>query len=127
MSTSQLAFPPLPQHNCGRWQADILAAHETLKKMYNQALFVLHFDGFLDPTQVSFHIDTLTSTVLPILEALIPGANHEDGHLPHEWVVGVARLTGQTVQDLWDMAQVINAFKQQEVCTPELVTEFRSG
>ncbi|KAI6013033.1 hypothetical protein EDC04DRAFT_2609426 [Pisolithus marmoratus] len=85
--------------------ADIHAAHETLKKMYNQGLFALHSDGFPDPTWVSFHINTLTSTALPILEALITSASHEDGYLPHEWVVGVARLIGQTVQDLQDMAQ----------------------
>lgn len=101
-------FPPLPQHNNG-WPADICAAHEIIKRTYEQALDVLRSDGLPDPIRVSFHVDALTSTALPILEALIPGgAIHEDESLPHEWLMNAARLIGQAVRDLRDMAHVVN-------------------
>jgi len=101
-------FPPLPRHRNG-WPADICAAHEIMKRTYEQALDVLRSDGLPDPIRVSFHVDALTSTALPILEALIPiGTIHEDESLPHEWLMDAARLFGQAVRDLQDMAHVVN-------------------
>lgn len=130
-STTLLAFPPLPQHSLGRWPADIDAAHRTLKKMYDQALYVLRSDdGFPNPTRVSFHIDALTSTALPILEALVPcsSASHDGNeYLPQDWVVSVAELIGKAVRDLQDMAHVVDTLEQQELSFPELVTEFKDG
>ncbi|KIN95034.1 hypothetical protein M404DRAFT_34491 [Pisolithus tinctorius Marx 270] len=118
-SIAQLVFPPLPQPSLGRWPANIQAAHRTIKKVHNQALYVLQSDSFLDPTWVSFHIEALASTALPILEALLPSsASHEDEPLPQEWLVGVARLIGQAVQDLQDVAQVVNMCEWQEVSIP---------
>ena len=109
MATAQpMMFPPLPQHN-NRWSADICATHEIIKRTYEQALDVLRSDGLPDPIRISFHVDALTSTALPILEALIPGgAIHEDESVPHEWLMDAARLIGQAVRDLWDMVHVVN-------------------
>jgi len=79
-------------------------------KTYDQALYyVLRFNGFPDPTWVSFHIDALTSTALPVLEALIPSsASHENECLLHEWVVAVVTLIEQAVRNLQDMSHVVN-------------------
>ena len=113
-STIQSLFPPLPQHNLGGWPADIHAAHEVIRKAYDHATCVLQSDGFPDPTQVAFHINALSSNALPILEALIPSsASDEDEHLPLEWIVGVAELLGQAVQDLQAMAHIVNTLSVQ--------------
>lgn len=111
-STGPMAFPPLPQHSLG-WSADIHTAHEIVKKTYDEALRVLRSDGFPDPIRVSFHIDALTSTALPILEALPSGAGHEDECLPDEWVVGVAGLIEQAVQNLREMEHVVSRLSVQ--------------
>jgi len=112
--TAQRVFPLLPWHNLGRWPADIHAAHEIVRKTYDHAACVLRSDGFPDPTRVAFHIDALSSKALPLLEALIPsGASHEDKCLPLEWIVGVAELLGQVIQDLQAMGHIVNTLSVQ--------------
>ncbi|KIM59842.1 hypothetical protein SCLCIDRAFT_9868 [Scleroderma citrinum Foug A] len=111
-----------------QWPAEVHEAYEVIKKTYDQAVCVLRSDSSSDPTRVTFHIDALSSTALPILEALIPSSiSYEDECLPIEWIVGVARLLGQAVQDLQAMAHVANTLEQQGVSIPELVMKVTNG
>ena len=119
-STAQRVFPLLPRHYHGGWPADVHNAYEVIKRTYDQAVCVLQSDSSSDPTRVAFHVDALSSTALPILEALIPSsASHEDECLPVEWIMGVGRLLGQVVQDLQALAHVANTLSVR-FCVREL-------
>jgi len=105
-----LSLPPLPERLgiAGNWSAEIQTAYEIVQRTYNYALRVLRADG-ADPTRIAFHIDALSTTALPILEALIPDLDGDDStSLPAEWLVNVATILGCMVSNLECLGKTVN-------------------
>jgi len=101
------SLPPLPER-AGRWSAEIQAAYETVQRTYDYAIRVLRADG-ADPTRIAFHMDALSTTALPILEALVPDLDDDNSaSLPVEWLVDVAAILGCTVSNLELLGKTVN-------------------
>lgn len=69
MSVLPPCFPSLPQPLSGQWSPNLRAAHESISSIYLHAVRVLNQEDS-DPLRIAFHIDTISSDALSLLEAL---------------------------------------------------------
>jgi hypothetical protein len=94
-------FPLLPQLPEGheRWSPNVLESHRTLSELYRHAKNVASQED-LDPLQVAFHVDSLTSDAIPILVALGSSDVLVETPLPEMWIISAAELLGDTVAEL---------------------------
>jgi hypothetical protein len=100
-------FPSLPEPLSGRWSPNIRAAHATLCSIYEHAAQVLDQEDS-DPIRVSFHIDTLSSDGLSILEALEAEGDHNpDECLPEDWLHNCASILGDLVVHLYHVKEAV--------------------
>jgi|ERR1700722_3567210 len=101
MTELPTTFPPLPHSRS--WPANIQAAHQVLTDLYRNASAVLQLED-VDPLQIAFHLDSITSDAVPVLCAMEREGESEqhvgDPQLPEEWLHAGAQVLGELVNSL---------------------------
>ena len=89
----QLSSYPDPSQG---WPANVYKACEIMSDIYHQAFHVLHQEES-DPLQILFHIDSVSSDAISLLEVLENSEAELGFQFPREWLLYNAELFGKLV------------------------------
>jgi hypothetical protein len=115
-------FPPLPVDEMS-WSANTHAAHKVISDLYAHAVRVIHQDE-TDPARLAFHINSLSTDALSLLQALAEDGGQENHALPGSWLIQCSRILGEAV---WHLKSSTgngqSRYAERKKCTSHLAHE----
>jgi hypothetical protein len=99
-------FPGLPGSPGlnSSWAANVVRAHEVMCDVYRRAVRVLRQDDS-ESLQLMFHIDSISSDAIPLLEALEDSVAELGFQFPQPWLHNCAEIFGRLVLLLRETAK----------------------